>query len=247
MNKIKISEYVSARRKKDGLNLRDFGERYNISKSQVDRYEKGDCDKPSVLVAKRFCNTFDIDYDAFIADFDYDDSKNILINLGSAVQIEQRLTRELSDTFSSEVAENYFNIIDKKYGNTEDFFLTDYYHLPTKDNEGIYIERQAEFTYKGEKVYILYFIRPFLFPNKCRSINYSFMNKMISSACSYSEDELGSKNFIFIVPSKDAFNFFSTRKFNETPNNAILVLVRGSNDFIESTVLYGQNFLEKQS
>lgn len=76
--KILLSEYARAKRGNEGLTVREFAKKYNVSKAQVSKYECGHCDnKISYVVAKNFCKIYDISYDDFLSNFEYQNNPKI--------------------------------------------------------------------------------------------------------------------------------------------------------------------------
>ena len=67
--RIYISDYISSLRDKEGLTMEEFGNKYGLSRAAVSRYELGLHDDPTRLIARKFCQTFNIDPEDFITHF----------------------------------------------------------------------------------------------------------------------------------------------------------------------------------
>lgn len=245
LQKNTLSEFAIAKRENTGETVREFAKSHGSSKSQINKYETGYYDtRVTPSIAKSFCKIYGVSYDKFIADFDYNDNHKVIISLGTKEQIETRLANELPDSFSGEVCINFYN----QYKNTFDLKNKneiDYMHLKDVSFKGIFVERQLEcVNSNNEKVIISYFLRPFLFPNKPRSISYKYIGKAISDVSCYDSSEIyDCKNFIFITPSMDVFNFYSSKKYNKSSNNLYIVHVKGNNIFSKPQLLFGKKFI----
>lgn len=244
-HKQKLSIRAKEIRKNDGKSVREFAELHNVSKSQISKFETGYYDKKvSPAVAKSFCKIYNIKYDEFIANYDYGDNHKVIVNLGTKAQIETRLSKEFSNKHSGEVCKAFFEKNKNKHGLSKNKNLNYLKQLDLSYND-IYIEKDFECMNKNnEKIYITYFLRPFLFPNKPRSENYRYIGKAISDVFCYDKSELGDcKNFIFITPSMDVYNFYTSKKYNNSPNNLYIVLVGDEFTFTEPRLLFGKEFL----
>lgn len=240
-----ISEYAIAKRNNEVLSTREYAKKHGGSKSQISKYESGYYDdKVSSSVAKSFCRIYDVSHDEFIANFEYNDNPKIIRDLGVKAQIETRLTNELSDTFSGDVCMNFYRQNKDKY-KLNNYKKIDYLKPLDIETNSICIERQFECNNeRNEKIIISYFLRPFLFTKKPRSTSYRYIGKAIADVSCYDSSELfDCKNFIFITPSRDVFNFYSSKKYNKSSNNLYIVHVTGNDIFDEPNLLFGKKFI----
>ena len=242
-SKILISDYVKERRKAEGLTIRDFAMRYNVSKSQIEKYERGAYDIPSVSSSKSFCRTFGVTYDEFIADFNINDNQRIILNLGAVAQISKRNKDEMNSEFPGKVSLSFFEQ-QYKLGILKDYKLLDWLHDEDNVADNTYIYKNIEcLNNNDEKVFISYFLRPIQIPNIPKHKSYDYLAKIISFVSCFTDEEIGGKNFIFITPSKDEYNYFAAKKYNECVNSVLLVYVKGFDNFEESKLLFGKEFL----
>ena len=58
MKKVKISEYVKNLRAESKLTVNELAKLYNLSHTQITKYESGQLDDPTVLVVSKFCKKF---------------------------------------------------------------------------------------------------------------------------------------------------------------------------------------------
>lgn len=234
-DKVKISDYVLGLRSKEGLTVRAFGEKYNISRSQVSRYENGSEDNPTLLVATKFCNKFSISFEKFKDEFFYM-NKKIDTAFSTAAQLKYRNIHELDSNYPYKVIKGFYDL------NKDVFGLYDL-NKYQKDNDDIIDINYICKNKNNELIYLCYFLYPQKFFYKNNNQNFAVIGKAIADVACYSEEELKCKNFVFFTPSKDVFNFYKTKKYNKHLNNLLLIYVSDNDDYKDRQLLFGKSFL----
>lgn len=243
--KQKLSIYAKEKRKENGETVRDFADSRKVSKSQISKFETGFYDdKVSPSIAISFCRIYEVKYDDFIANYDYQDNPKVIKKLGTDTQIAFRLTKEFNNKFGAEVCESFYNKnkdIYKLSGKQK----VNYLKPPKIEYEDIYIEKTLQCLNKNnEKIIITYFTRPYLFTNKPRSESYRYMGKAISDVSCYDKSTLDNcNNYVFITASQDEYNFYSSKKYNKSPNNLYIIHVSDGFTFTKPKLLFGKAFL----
>lgn len=239
--KVLISEYVKGLRKSEGLNTRDFGRKYKISKAQVSKYENGKCDMPSDVVVTNFCNTFKIPLEEFDKEFEFDDSKT-----GYTIELIEHLRNRLgaqwSDYYCHNIAKAFYDKYEKK-SNLSNFEKCDYFkEYEEADINDVYIDRAATCLSKNKKsIWICSYLRTPEFKSKPRNINYDYMLAEISTVACLPSKKLGCNNFVFITSNKGMFDYFTKLEFHSYDTNAYLAVTENSKTIGEIKQLYGKD------
>lgn len=241
--KILISEYVIGLRRHEGLNVRDFGKKYNISKAQVCKYENKKCDEASSVVITNFCNTFKIPLEKFNKDFEINtdkvDRSNEIIN-----HMKIRLGPQWSDDYCYHIAKAFYDKYEKKYHLSNLKKCDSYKEYAESDIKDVYIDRAATCLSKDKKeIWICSYLRTPEFINKPRNINYDYMLSEIATVACLPSNKIGCNNFIFITSNKGMYDYFKQLEFHSYDTNAYLALTEDSKTITNLHILYGKAFL----
>jgi len=238
-----ISDYVRGLRASENLSSQEFADKYEISKTNVNRYENGYFDNPSLLVATRFCTTFKVGLDEFVTDFYYTNEK-IESTFTMGKHISERFGPEFIDTGGNNVITRFLSLNQKKYSlsNPEYVDFTKEYKAKEKK---IFIPHSAKFLNReNEEVWIYRFMNSFEGKNKPVNYAYEYLDHTICNIIAFSVEEIGCKNFVFLLPNKKMMNYLLERKFESTGKNIILIYTKDDKNFTEPILLIGKNFLE---
>lgn len=244
MKKIKISEYVINLREKENMSLRDFANKYNISATMAFRYEDGKMDVPTYRTATKFCKTFNITENVFVADFYYEDPKIEKIFLNK----ENIISRAIEHSNDSKVK----NLIQKFYDNvSKDSNLYSFATVPMekveKNKFGIWHDAFCLTKIKNELVWIGFILYNVESIGSFEIMDYSHYASSIFAISSISKENLpdGCGNYIFLIPNKNFFNYLKEIPFAKDVKNNVIIYSVDRNEIGEKYVLFGKDFMKK--
>lgn len=243
-NRMLLSEYVRGLRTREGLSLEEFGKKYNMSRAGVSKYENGAFDDPSLLVATRFCKTFNIDLAEFVVGFFYT-NKKIDKAFTTAKHLSKRIGNELFDLEGKKPIIKFYQTYKEEFG----LYGLEYV---TEDQDAInrksrnYIPRYATcFNRKDEEIWIYRFLNNLELIDFPLNDRYSYLNKIICNVAAFTPEELGCKNYLFIIQNKKMFNYLKDSKFQKnSQTNVMVVYSKDDKTFEEPELLFGKIFLK---
>ncbi|MBR2533980.1 MAG: helix-turn-helix transcriptional regulator [Erysipelotrichaceae bacterium] len=244
--RILISDYVRGLRAKEGLTLEEFGKKYGLSRAGASRYENGNFDNPSLLIATKFCKIFNIDLDEFVVDFYYTNEK-IDKAFTTAKHFAERFGPEFFDPTGKGVITRFYQRFKDEYS------LHGLKNVSEDDDAKNrkcrnYIPRYGIcYNKKNEEIWIYRFLNSFEGINKYPlNYRYNYLNQVVSTVAAHTKKELGCKNYVFIIPNKKMLKYLVESEFNKTETNAILIYSKDDRNFEEPILLFGKDFLKQK-
>ena len=234
-DKVVISKYVSAKRVSEGLTIRAFAEKYNVSKSTIERYEKGLDDDPSPLKARKFCKTFGISLDAFIDGFYYTNPAIDTV-LNTAQQFDEKFNQKFKKDFYPSVYANFYDQYYQEFG-LHDFVLTTEKDSSATDEYELFHGAEC-LDSNNNTVFMHAYIRGFVTERTTLWMRSRPILSYIEKVSTYSEETLGANQFVLLIKGKRVYDYIKSLKFNSSNNHCTLVLYTDDNSFVEYAKLF---------
>lgn len=243
MKKIKISEYVINLRENENLSLRDFADKYRTSTAMIFRYEKGQMDDPKYRAAIKFCKTFNITENKFVADFYYSDPSIKTIFLNKENIISRTMVHGSEEKVKKMIQKFYDDV--SKSSNLYSF-ATIPFEMVEKNRFGIWHDAFCLTKNSNELVWIGFMLYNIGLIGSIEITDYPHYASSIFAISSINKKYLPDKcgNYIFLIPNRDFYNYLKEIPFEDAKNNVIICSV-DRNEIGEKYVLFGKDFMKK--
>ena len=239
MKKVKLSEYVKNLRSESKLTVNEFAKLYNLSHTQINKYESGQLDDPTVLVVSKFCKKFGLTSKEF---FKLIDVPRKFIGLDNGESIETSIEVLMNAKPKKSILNDISDCFCGHNSNIPSLsFLRGCYNQPSEEFMEIHFDAEAD-SKNGENVYIAYFPYKKIQKGKTAFKFYHDINDAISSL--YLSKQTTYKNIVLMTPSYAAYEYFAKREYRQVYNLNIIILYYKYRRDREYKVICGKDFLK---